>query len=185
MCHQIRTNEGRTFLCYDGELMLGVKRFIAIGGTLTGVHFQKEYKWDDKGEFFLCKGGENVQEVEFVIGLLNSRGDKAITKTFNCGYHIKSFMFSDRFEKGKVGEFINKCDKVCGIITVPILFKRDDVLFFDGEDVSVKRFRIPKQFNKDLFIDYISSEYLDWLEEGAKTAVEIITNKRRKRCAIK
>lgn len=148
MCHEIRMENRRSFIPCGDDCFVGWKRYAVVN------NLPADYNGRFWPRFDFIDGGQE-QKVYFQID-----DNKWVKKEFIAGYHIASF--TDKYSFDTSG---NNC------ITVYFLasFNANDVLFFDGRDVSVDRFSIicPDDYIKYFSTGLFTILYNDyrWLEK--------------------
>ena len=136
MCHSVRQMEGYFFL-KRGDWLIGYKELKWRNGNFRPVYINRDcysLKPTDVGIFVAVVEAPVVsQEIMFDIvvkeGGVSTWGGILVGKEAGC--HICAFFDSHRFWVSPGGSMV-----------IPVAFHQGDVVFFDGLDISVRRFYI-------------------------------------------
>lgn len=155
MCHEI-VGSGETSYYPLGERLIGAKGVRLVDGVWFPEVRETQYRETSTGVFY---DEGNEQDIVYQIPVTGG-GPRASTSSVRGGMHISPF------SRRRDGHSLLSCgirllnrDPVTVLFTgVPAVFHPNDVIFFDGKDVSVRCFRFlyyeeAKKFSKVLFGD--------------------------------
>jgi len=134
MCHVIHTRKtGGGYYHYFYEMrtlvhcLVGKKEFLIFDGELRPLYRENFiYRFINESFGLISQETKNTQPVEFHIKDSEAHC-QIVRRYFSCGYHIYPISQSG----------------LRGFLSLPVVFSLDDVLFFDGETVSVSKFFLP------------------------------------------
>lgn len=147
MCHYIqavKTRNGNPFYYagYDGYYY-GWKRIQFYEDTIISFYLHKPYKVEWKRGFCVLSADPQTQDLQMDIATVQQTQDKMRLDTFRvttkvlAGIHLAPFILKHR--KIQPIEFQDADTSYA----VPVRFLRQDVLYYDGWDISVSELQIP------------------------------------------
>lgn len=172
MCHTIAQKDGSVYLVSDVKgitYFIGVKQFYANKDGLQ-PHFRisQLYTVNKSGTFI---AGLSLQNIDMQISFLHDLGDvhwTTVARSVSAGMHIYPFVV-DVAEGEVCNKSLDETVEFCARMirgkltacTIPVMFTEEEIVFFDGSEVSVSAFRIaPPSALKGLFTeDYIKNVY--------------------------
>ena len=170
MCHEIRQRAGTVFL--DGQdCLYGVKAFLfhRTRGVLKGLYTKHVYDLEEReGRIYIPT---NSTKQELTLALSKAYGENVTTvlkkhrEAVVAGYHISPLCCS-RTRRSVV--HIKASTYFCPVsVRIIVGFLEEDILFFDGRDVSVEKFFLPHPEELDYKFSFyeIMREWYLWQYE--------------------
>ncbi len=142
MCHEIVGRERNVQYLPFGYELVGTKSMLFDNGIWKSNDWDYTYSVKDNGWFH---SSPKEQDLTFRIPLVV--GTTEVKSTCMAGMHVASFNQCNRLEALHSNIMVRSIDSLLiDIDRAPVLFMKDDIVFFDGEDVSVKAFRLPTEY---------------------------------------
>ena len=161
MCHMIEHRDNDRFL-YNGNFLIGNKRLRIINNKIVACSFDEPYQTTKGNYGIICHGNINKQEIGFRIPSLSYPklgGFDTWNKSsiINAGCHVSAFFQVLALNKEIIPKHltINQSRSII-YAQIPVMFTIDSIVFYDGQDVSVSRFIIPKPKELDKIFNIIN-----------------------------
>ena len=172
MCHEISSREDGFFFQPSTLFNVGQKTIDIVNGELVPPYFREAPYKVKTSPHPLWELQLSAQPTEqdlyfgFNIVLPTDEGEKAYK--YRKGVMRKVFAGSHISQLYELSELLHVNDS---FLTILVGFTHEDILFFDGKDVSVKRFFLPTPPALSSFIEGLrgavaSADFLDIMEEG-------------------
>ncbi|MEO0132637.1 MAG: hypothetical protein ABIK73_06905 [candidate division WOR-3 bacterium] len=163
MCHNVNgLNTINYYYLYDEkvEYFYGLKRMRvddvpSRNGTLWAEFMAHKYDCEFGADAIVVRDVPKTQPIEFAISV--SSLTQRLHSTYVCkrevkaGMHIHPFFYYNK----ETGRFILYCEPDEAYI---VIFRSEDILFYDGKDISVASFIIPS--DKEITGNTLLFEYL-------------------------
>jgi len=164
MCHNItRSDFPYTFLLTKisgKEVLVGKKTFLVMTNKeLRAEVMDHRYKWKKLRLGLQSEFVKHKQDVDFTIptyfvhesvGYGTHQFSIVESRQIPSGYHISPTFYQTELHHGFI--ILSSAQ----YITAPVIFDRRSILFFDGRDVSVSQFILPKPSVLQLILELVN-----------------------------
>lgn len=152
MCHEISGKKDSEY-SEIGKALIGSKTIMYEDGQWISVH--RDYVYLLEEDWF--KDNPKTQGLTFLVPMITGKV-KEVKSDCLAGMHISPFTMCGMLNRLYRGTQIAKNGgNSLSIIfcEAPVLFRLEDILFYDGKDVSVKAFRLPDEAESKTISDKI------------------------------
>ena len=155
MCHEIIGRGKNVSYIVINDLLVGAKSIMYRDGEWESG--QNDYTYYVLGGGWFCEK-PRLQDIVFDIPLVG--GTMEVKSTCMAGMHIAPFTRCGKLNTYSKGNVVARIIMPSSTILVgmndaPVLFFPEDIVLFDGEDISVKAFRFPTKSEAEKIAEMI------------------------------